>query len=67
MLQYTIPAGQVYVASDLVQSDSYSATIYNAPEKNHVVKGNDQYYEITFNHRVAFVKASDVDVVGGTK
>lgn len=66
-LQYTIPAGQVYVASDLVQSDSYSATIYNAPEKNHVVKGNDLYYEITFNHRVAFVKASDVDVVGGTE
>jgi N-acetyl-anhydromuramyl-L-alanine amidase AmpD len=66
-LQYTIPAGQLYVANDLVQSDSYSATLYNSPSANHVVKGKDLYYEISFNHRVAFVKASDVDVVRGSE
>lgn len=65
-LQYTIPAGQVYASTDLVQSDYYSATQYNRPDLNRVVKGTDQYYEISFNHRVAFVKASDVDVIGGS-
>jgi hypothetical protein len=40
-LGYTIPAGQTYVATDLVAA----------------------YYEISFNHRIAFVKATDVDTV----
>ncbi|MCL6444259.1 MAG: N-acetylmuramoyl-L-alanine amidase [Alicyclobacillus sp.] len=62
-LQYTLPAGQYYVASGPVSSDYYYAKVYNQPSTYKVVKGNDQYYEISFNHRVAFVKASDVVVV----
>jgi hypothetical protein len=30
---------------------------------NSVVKGTTTFYVISFNHRLAFVKASDVDVV----
>ena len=63
-LGYTIPAGQVYVAKDLVGADYYSASTFNAPETYQVVTGSTKFYEISFNHRIAFLKASDVDVVG---
>lgn len=63
---YTIPAGQVYVASGKFQSDYYYAPTY-APElagSDHVVvKGQTEYYQIWYNHRFAFVKASDVELV----
>jgi N-acetyl-anhydromuramyl-L-alanine amidase AmpD len=62
-LGYTIPAGQTYVAKDLVGADYYSASTYNAPETYSVVKSDEQFYEISFNHRIAFVKATDVDIV----
>jgi N-acetyl-anhydromuramyl-L-alanine amidase AmpD len=64
-LPYTIPAGQVYVAKDLVQADYYDAPTFtlNAAD-HHVVKGTTTFYVISFNHRLAFVKASDVDIVG---
>jgi N-acetyl-anhydromuramyl-L-alanine amidase AmpD len=62
-LGYTIPAGQVYVAKDLVGADYYNAPIFNSPQAYSVITGPEQFYEISFNHRVAFVKASDVDVV----
>jgi len=62
-LQYRIPAGQVYVATEPVQSSYFYAKIFNAPQTYKVVKGNDEYYQISFNHRVAFVKKSDVEVV----
>ena len=62
-LGYTIPAGQAYVAKDLVGADYYSASTFNAPETYSVVTGAERYYEISFNHRFAFVKASDVDVL----
>lgn len=60
---YSIPAGQRYVASDLVKGDYYRATLYNQPQTNRVVEGQTEYYQIFYNHRFAFVKASDVDVV----
>lgn len=60
---YQMPAGQKYVASGPIGSDYYYAVDYNAPSLYHVVKGNDSFYEITFNHRIAFVKTNDVDVV----
>ena len=64
-LPYTIPAGQVYVAKDLVQADYYDAPTFTTNvSDHHVVKGTSQFYVISFNHRLAFVKASDVDVVG---
>jgi N-acetyl-anhydromuramyl-L-alanine amidase AmpD len=63
-LQYTLPAGQIYVAKDLVKSDYFYAPTYTLNAADHiVVEGQTEYYLIFFNHRLAFVKASDVDVV----
>ncbi len=63
-LQYTIPAGQAYVAMDLVGGDFYYAPTYTFNPADHlVVKGPEKFYQIFFNHRFAFVKADDVDVV----
>jgi N-acetylmuramoyl-L-alanine amidase len=62
-LGYTIPEGQAYVAKDLVGADYYSASTFNAPETYRVVTGPERFYEISFNHRIAFVKASDVEVL----
>lgn len=59
---YAMPAGQFYVAEKVVGSDYYYAKLFNAPETYHVVSGNDQYYQISYNHRIAFVKKSDVKV-----
>lgn len=60
---YQMPAGQKYVASGPVSSDYYYAMDFKAPSLYHVVKGTDTFYEITYNHRIAFVKTSDVTVV----
>lgn len=60
---YTMPAGQYYVAEKPVQSDYYYAKLFNAPETYHVVSGNDEYYQVSYNHRIAFVKKSDATVV----
>ena len=62
-LGYTIPAGQVYVAKDLVGADYYSASTFNAPETYHVVTSSEKFYVISFNHRLAFVRATDVDTM----
>ena len=62
-LGYTIPAGQTYVAKDLVGADYYSASTFNAPETYSLITSNEKFYEISFNHRIAFVKATDVDIV----
>ena len=63
-LGYTIPAGQVYVARDLVGADYYDATTFNAPSTYKVFSSGEKFYEISFNHRIAFLRASDVEVVG---
>jgi N-acetylmuramoyl-L-alanine amidase-like protein len=62
-LGYTIPAGQSYVAKDLVSADYYSATTYDDPASYHLYTSPEQFYEIYFNHRIAYVRADDVDVV----
>ena len=62
-LTYTIPAGQMYVATGPFKSDYYYAKLYNQPSTYQHVEGNDEYYQISFNHRIAFVKKSDVEVV----
>jgi N-acetyl-anhydromuramyl-L-alanine amidase AmpD len=62
-LGYTIPAGQVYVADELVGADYYNATTFNAPETYHLFTGATRFYKISFNHRAAFLKESDVDVI----
>jgi N-acetyl-anhydromuramyl-L-alanine amidase AmpD len=63
-LGYTIAAGETYVAKDLVNADYYSASLYNRPDTYFITKSDEKFYEISFNHRIAYVRASDVDVVG---
>lgn len=63
---YTMPAGQIYVASNLVGSAYYWAPAYAVtPEaaSHRTIAGETLYYQITFNHRFGFVKASDVQVI----
>lgn len=61
-LQYTIPAGQQYVATDLnVPSDYYDSPTQHG--KHTVITGETQYDVIVFNHRLALVRARDVSVV----
>jgi hypothetical protein len=58
-LQYTIPPGQHYVTTGRVTSDFY----WSPTQKQHaVVRGKTAYYQISFDHRFAFVRASDVRV-----
>ena len=63
---YEMPAGQLYVATDLVNGTFYAAPIY-APSmetaQHQVVAGQVRYYRIFFNHRFAFVRADDVETV----
>lgn len=64
-LGYTIPAGQLYVADGSVGADYYSASTYDAPSTYEDYRSDgERYYEISFNHRIAYVRASDVQVVG---
>jgi N-acetyl-anhydromuramyl-L-alanine amidase AmpD len=65
--KYSLLAGQKYVATGPFKSDYYYAPTY-APTlegSDHVVvAGQTEYYQIFYNHRFIFVKASDVDTVG---
>jgi hypothetical protein len=64
-LGYSLPAGQEYVADGNVGADYYSATTYDAPTTYSVVSStSERFYEISFNHRIAYVRASDVQVAG---
>lgn len=62
--EYSIPAGQTYVAKDLVTADHYSASTFDDPSSYFVQTSPEQFYEIFFNHRIAYVRKDDVDVVG---
>ncbi|WP_254389553.1 N-acetylmuramoyl-L-alanine amidase [Streptomyces sp. AC550_RSS872] len=58
-LPYTLPAGQRYAVGGKVPGEYYYAVTFD--EASHrVVVGKDQYYEIQFGHRVAYVRAADV-------
>ncbi|MFE0257038.1 N-acetylmuramoyl-L-alanine amidase [Streptomyces sp. NPDC059010] len=61
-LPYTLPAGQQYALGDRVSGQYYYAVGFD-DASHRVVIGKDQYYEIQFGHRVAFVRAEDVRVV----
>jgi N-acetyl-anhydromuramyl-L-alanine amidase AmpD len=63
--KYTIPAGQSYVAGGPADDADwyYAANIDgSAPFDQTDFVGTTKYYEITYNHREAFVNAADVDV-----
>lgn len=60
-LPYKLLAGQQYAVGDKLPGEYfYSPTFDTTAHK--VVIGKDMYYEIQFGHRVAFVRAADVDV-----
>uniref|UniRef100_UPI002A801647 N-acetylmuramoyl-L-alanine amidase n=1 Tax=Streptomyces sp. CRN 30 TaxID=3075613 RepID=UPI002A801647 len=61
-LPYRLPAGQRYVVGDEVPGEYYYAVTFSE-DSHRVVTGEDRYYEIQYGHRVAFVRAADVEVV----
>ncbi len=61
-LPYKLLAGQTYVVGDRVPGEYLYATTFDTAG-HRVVRGKEQYYEIQFGHRVAFVKAADVRVL----
>src|SRR5699024_9184442 len=65
-LQYEISEGQTYVADGPFQSDYYYSKLYDNLSDNQVVIGEDAYYQISLNHRLAFVKKDDVDIVASS-
>ncbi|MFE7271946.1 N-acetylmuramoyl-L-alanine amidase [Streptomyces sp. NPDC057623] len=58
-LPYTLPAGQRYAVGGKVPGEYYYAVTFDEGA-HRVVVGKDQYYEIQFGHRVAYVRAADV-------
>lgn len=60
-LPYKVLKGQTYVAGDKVPGEYYYAVTFTT-DSHKVVVGKDLYYEIQYGHRVAFVRAADVDV-----
>ncbi|MFK4148830.1 N-acetylmuramoyl-L-alanine amidase [Streptomyces sp. NPDC004065] len=60
-LPYKLLAGQRYVVGDVLPGEYYYAVTFT-PDSHRVVVGKDRYYEIQFGHRVAFVRAADVQV-----
>ncbi|MFJ4201291.1 N-acetylmuramoyl-L-alanine amidase [Streptomyces sviceus] len=60
-LPYKVPKGQTYVIGDRVPGEYYYAVTFTT-DSHKVVVGKDLYYEIQYGHRVAFVRAADVDV-----
>ncbi|MDR3081546.1 MAG: N-acetylmuramoyl-L-alanine amidase [Streptomyces sp.] len=61
-LSYRLPAGQKYVVGDEMPGEYYYSATFTT-DSHKVVIGKDLYYEIQFGHRVAFVRAADVQVV----
>lgn len=59
---YKLLAGQKYVVGDRVPGAYYFAPVFDTAG-HRVVSGEEEYYEIQFGHRVAYVKASDVRVL----
>ncbi|MGV9693185.1 N-acetylmuramoyl-L-alanine amidase [Streptomyces sp. NPDC003444] len=60
-LPYKLLAGQRYVVGDHTPGEYFFAPTFDTSGHT-VVRGQEEYYEIQFGHRVAFVKASDVRV-----
>lgn len=63
-LAYTIGAGQAYPMIGGVPTDYYYAKTINSslPDDHTVIIGATPYYQISFNHRKFFVRATDVTV-----
>ncbi|MDX3308775.1 N-acetylmuramoyl-L-alanine amidase [Streptomyces sp. ME08-AFT2] len=61
-LPYKLPKGQRYVVGGKVPGEYYYAATFSTGSHRLVV-GREQYYEIQYGHRVAFVRASDVKLM----
>ena len=64
-LQYSILAGQAYPVGDpSIETDYYRAVTFagQPPTDKVQVLGKDRYYQIWFGHRMAYVRAADVDL-----
>ncbi|MFF4350244.1 N-acetylmuramoyl-L-alanine amidase [Streptomyces sp. NPDC001530] len=61
-LPYSLLAGQRYVTRSQLTGSYIDRSSYG-DTPSPVVKGREKYYEIQFGHRLAYVRASDVDVV----
>lgn len=64
-LQYSIPAGQTYIAYDKkATNDYYLIWTFDrsSPGDGAIVYGNETYIPITYNHRHAYVKASEIAI-----
>ncbi|MFI1507720.1 N-acetylmuramoyl-L-alanine amidase [Streptomyces sp. NPDC020597] len=61
-LPYKLPKGQRYVVGGKVPGEYYYASTF-ATGSHRLVVGREQYYEIQYGHRVAFVRAADVKVM----
>lgn len=62
---YSLPADNIVVATQLYTSTYYYSPVYTPtldPSSHIVVSGQTKYYQINFNHRFGFVKATDVEV-----
>lgn len=60
---YRIPAGQKYTSTGewLPNDYFYDATVdYSLPDDHMIVRGHTRYYQVAFNHRIGYVRASDV-------
>jgi N-acetyl-anhydromuramyl-L-alanine amidase AmpD len=64
-LPYTIPAGQAYLGTEEVPAAFYVARFdpAGAPGSHRLVVGGRRFWQISFNHRRAFVAAEDVRAV----
>ena len=61
-LNYTLPAGQRYVAGLVTGAEYYWAATFDAT-RHSVVMGDTRYIQIQYGHRVAFVNVTDVLVL----
>lgn len=60
-LVYEIPAGQEYAVGLRTASEYYYAVTYDTATGHQVVRGED-YVQIQLGHRVAYVRAADVEI-----
>jgi N-acetyl-anhydromuramyl-L-alanine amidase AmpD len=61
-LQYSIPQGQRYAVGLATRGEYYYAVTFDQATHT-VVRGRTLYYQIQLGHRVAFVKADDVNIM----
>ncbi|MGW7236508.1 N-acetylmuramoyl-L-alanine amidase [Streptomyces sp. NPDC054804] len=61
-LPYSLRAGQRYVTQSGVGSSYVDRSTFSGTPQP-VVLGQERYYEIQFGHRLAYVRANDVDLV----